>query len=456
MVIAIMAGVALFVVIALTVWHMAGFSVRLRRLGVAVREGRAVDVVPLLRAMEARYHGRLDLHILLGQALMQTGEYRQAVREWDLAQLLNRHERERAVAEIAGPLADCHIALGEWREAQGALLVALKACPEENRLQERLADVYLHRGMPRHAVGCYETALRIDKDNKALLLRLATVQEIAGDMRGALASALHVIRLEAHNRIALEMAARLYGGFGNHRSAEEHYRTLLALPGGTGTAALGLAASIEAQGGRREDALAAHERALGVVTAKADRLETLYRIGTLRLQGQEIEQAVAAFERIGELEPGYRDTAALLGEYGKRESGDRMAAYLHGRSGEFGDLVAKLLAGLAITAIREKTVRKRDLVVHGTIENGQRRDLVLVYFSRSPSALGNRELQEISDELRIVKARRAYVLCTGGFSEAASAFAATRPLSLIGRDELSAMLGVAEQYAYEREAVLAV
>jgi len=442
MIVVILGAASLVVVIVLTLWKHFGLSVKLTRFEAMLRHGEAEAAVPGLRALENRHHGELRVHQLLAQALMTVGEYRQAVREWELVMLVNRRERVLAVAEMAGPLADCQMALGEWREAQGGLLLALKSCPAEVSLLERLAMVYLKRGMARHAVSCYESVLKLDGECVTTLIKLATVQEIAGDLRGALATALHVLRLDAKNGPAALLAARLYAGFGNHAAAEQHWRILAERQEYRREGLPGLASSIEAQPGRRDEAVEAWMSALEVTDAKPARIEILYRMAGLLLQSEDIRRAVMLLGEIVSLDPGYRDAAALLERYGELHADGDIGRFATGGIEEFRSLAGRILSALGIAGLRDKVTRKRDLVIHGLLEREGKRETVLLHFSRSLSAVGERDLQEVADELRVVRGRHAWVFSVVGFSDDARSFARNRQISLIERDEIRVMLGM--------------
>ena len=442
MIVVVIGAMALVSLIGMTLWRHFGLSLKLSRFSSMVHHGQAAEALHGLRLLENRHHGDIRVHQLLGQGLMVAGEYGQAAREWEIVHLINRHERVLALAEIAGPLADCQMALGEWRDAQGGLLLALKACPGEVGLLERLAMVYLKRGMARHAVSCYENILKLEGEEIVTILKMATVQEIAGDLRGALASALHVLRLDAKNGPAALMAARLYAGFGNHASAEPIWRGLAARKEYRGEGLTGLAACLEAQPGRTEDTVDAWLEVLQVTETKTERLEVLYRMASLLLQSGDIRKGVLLLEEIVNLEPGYRDAARQLERYGDLYAGGDIGRFATGSIEEFRPVSGKILDAFGITVLRDKVTRKRDLVVHGVVGKEGKRETVLVHFSRSLSALGERDLQEVADEMRVLRGKHAWVFSVVGFSDDAKAFARSRQMSLIERDEIRTLLGM--------------
>jgi tetratricopeptide (TPR) repeat protein len=435
-----MGAVCLFALILATIWQIMGFPVRLRRIEALVQEGAADEALPLLRALAKKHHGKLPLHMLLARVYTDLAKYRHAIEEWNRVFVINQRERELSGAEIARPLAECHASLGELREAQGVLLLALEASPGECGLRERLAEIYLQRGMPKHSIACYEILLKYDRENTGLLLKLASVQERAGDMRAALVSVLHIIRLDARNIHAIAMAARLYSGFGNHRSAEDYWRQLVHVPSGRAEGLKGLASCLDAQGGRDEEALEMYTEAMKYVSDERDRLAILYSMVNILIRGEALREALAILEEISRKDSNYRDVPYLIEQYKDLARDELVARFTNANAQDFRRLADDVLIALGVSVLREKIVHQRDLELHGMLEEGTRRETVLLYFARALSPINERLLQELADEMRVMRVKRSYVFSMAGYSARAKSFATLRSISLVGRDELKTML----------------
>jgi len=447
---ALVGAVCFFTIAMMTIWHISGFSVRLRRIEALIQEGAAGAALPLLQNLEKKYHGRLALHHLLARAYTQLAQYRNAIEEWNRVLLLNQHECELTVAAIAHPLAEAHIALGELREAQGVLLLALEASPGEGSLRERLAEIYTRRGMAKHALACYEFLLKYDPENRELIMKTADAQERAGDLRAALVSALHVVRLDARSTGAIAMAARLYSGFSNHRSAEEYWRALADLPANRAEGLKGLASCIEAQGGRDEEALDLFNQALAYLVGARDRISVMYSMVNILIRGESLREALAILEEISAMDPEYRDVPYLIQQYRDLAQDELVARFTSAGEREFRRLADDVLIALGVSVLREKIVNRRDLLLHGMVEQGTRRETVLLYFARSLSPIDERSLRELADEMRVMRAKRAYVFSMAGYSEHAKSFATLRSISLIARAELKTMLAIRRAEARAR------
>jgi len=432
-------AVCLVVGMLAVVWNM-GFSVRLQRIDALVRDGAPEAALPLLRSLEKKHHGKLALHLLLARVHALLAQHREAVEEWNRVLLINQHNCEMPQADIALSLAENHLALGELREAQGVLLLTLASCPGELRLRERLAEIYLQRGMPKHALECYDILLKYDPENNDLLYKIALVQQRAGDLRAALLSALRIIRQDAQNTNALAMAANLYSGFANHRSAEEYWRKLIQYASHAADGYRGLASSLDAQGGRDEEALAAYAEALHYAREERDRLAMQYAMVNILIRGEALRDALALLEEIKARDPEYRDVAYLIDQYKELAQDELVARFTGASDKEFRHLAGDVLIALGVSVLREKPAGGRDLMIHGILDEGDRRETVLMYFARALSPITERTLQELSDEMRVMRAKRAWMFSMAGYSARAKNFAAPRAITLIARDELKTMI----------------
>jgi len=425
------------------IWNM-GFSVRLRRIDALVKGGAPGDALPLLHNLEKKHHGKLALHLLLARVHAQLAQHKEAVEEWNRVLLINQHHCALPQADIALSLAESHLALGELREAQGVLLLTLKSCPGELRLRERLAEIYLQRGMPRHALECYDIMLKYDPENCDLVYKIAQAQVRAGDLRAALISALRIIRQDAQNANAILLAANLYSGFSNHRSAEEHWRRLIQFPSRAAEGYKGLASCLDAQGGRDDEALAAYTEALHLARGEQERLAIQYAMVNILIRGEALRDALALLEEIRARDPEYRDVASLIEQYRELAEDELVARFTSADDREFRHLAGDVLITLGVSVLREKQAGGRDLMIHGILDEGDRRETVLMYFARSLSPITERTLQELSDEMRVMRAKRAWMFSMAGYSVRAKNFAALRAITLVARDELKTLIGAYE------------
>ncbi|MDR2734429.1 MAG: hypothetical protein LBC99_07295 [Spirochaetota bacterium] len=431
--------VCLFAGILAVIWNM-GFSMRLQKIEALVRGGAPDAALPLLRNLEKKHHGKLALHLLLARVHALLAQHRDAIEEWNRVLLINQHHCEISQADIALALVENHLALGELREAQGVLLLTLKSCPGELRLRERLAEIYLQRGMPKHALECYDILLKYDPENNDLLYKIALVQERSGDLRAALISTLRILRQDAQNASALAMAANLYSGFANHRSAEEYWRKLIGYASHAAEGYKGLAACLDAQGGRDDETLAAYSEALQYARGEQDRLAIQYAMVSILIRMEALRDALALLEDIQARDPGYRDVAYLIDQYRELARDELVARFTSADDREFRRLAGDVLITLGVSILREKPINSRDLLIHGILDEGNYRETVLTYFARTLSPITERTLQELSDEMRVMRAKRAYMFSMAGYSVRAKNFAALRAITLIARDELKTML----------------
>lgn len=414
--------------------------VRLQQSRRRVEQGQGTSALATLKTLVANHYGALEVHYLLSQALLQSGLFRDTARELELVTSLNAREKRYPAAHLARDLARCYRELGNLRDAQGTLLLALKAAPGEEKLLVEVAEIFLLRGMPRHAADYLESSLRLAPENGALLLKMAQVQERAGNLRSALEYAQKAHTVDSSLGEASLLMARLYGIFGNQERASYYYNELANLEGYRLQALQGKADCLAALG-NSEAARQVLEQALEQCGGDSEAcLPVLYRIADTLMKERRISEGITYLERIERIRSDFRDVSQQLEKLRDFGHNQRLADFVFSDKDHFHSLAAALTRGMGLEPRKFKPVKKRDLVIHAARNDGRYRDMYYLYFSRSMQAMGEWELRELMSEIRLVRMSRGIVFCAGGFAPQALEYAASRSLTLIDRSETARML----------------
>lgn len=419
------------------------FRMRQERYGKFMASGQGAALLPELRQLVKRHPGDLMLRYFQGQAFLQAGLFREAAQELELVDTRNRTEKLVPPVELAGILARAYEELGRYKEAQGVLLLQLKSCPLAFELLVQVAEIFQRRGMPRHASDYMEMALRIDPDNAALILRMSAFLEHSGDLKGALTQAKRVLELRENDPEACRIAARVYFSLSNYPRAMEYYAILAGLEEHRVNGLKGKAECLYAQGWMERSLMAFEEALRAAGDDRTARIPVLYRIGEICIKEGEIVRGLVCLEEVEQSSPGYKDTAKILARYRDFKNDRSLSVYAFSREGQFRELTAGILTALGVTFHKHKTVKKLDLVYYAAKETKDGPEHIYFYFSRKLVPLDERELREIVGEIRVVRMKQGVVYCPGGFTPQALEYARSRPLSLIGREELSSILKVA-------------
>jgi tetratricopeptide (TPR) repeat protein len=255
-----------------------------------------------------------------GYLAFDEGRFEDALRAFELAR-----ERDDGDGRNWAMVADCLIALGRSRDAEGALRAALLRMPWHVRANENLAGLLSLWGDAREAAVLSEAAIDLAPLNPYNHEVAARIAEIDGDPVRALASARRAMKLAPARTSGPFAAARALRGLGRHDEARAQ---LLGIEGSDPELVATIADELRLLGAH-EDALAVCARARGAAPrVEAARAAALVAVGC-------VGEGLDALRALAYAHPG---SAAV-----RRELGRALAA-----SGAFEAAVAELGAALVL------------------------------------------------------------------------------------------------------------
>lgn len=413
---------------------------RLKRCRTLVASGENREAILQLGKLAATRRGDVEVHYLLATAYRQAGRWQDAAGELEVVETYNRQEKKYPPVQLAAEMADCYVAVQEYKNAQGVLLLALKHYPRELSLHLQIADLFMLRNMPKHAAEYLGLAIDLSPRDPALLEKMAHVMEETLDLRKALRYAKLTLELDRNRPAAVHIAARCYYHFRNYDEANAYYARLVQFPE---TVITGLTGRGECllQSGNPSAALHLFRQALERTGEGSDAsLDLLYRIGSLCIEQMEVVRGVEYFEKIAAQRRSYRDVNEKLEKYRDFRRSGALTRYAFSTNDDFYVLAVQMLQAAGMKSLKHKIVRKRDFVFYAVREDDEVREQVYFYFSRSLHPVTEWELRELVGEIRVLRMNRGVVFSPGGFDRPAAAYAESRPLALQDRERIERLL----------------
>jgi predicted Zn-dependent protease len=180
-----------------------------------VRSGRAAQAEPVFRRLLAQHGDTAELHVLVGQAHAQQGDYPGAIESLERALKLKPE-----VAEANGALGLIYLEQGKLDEAQQALQRELKQRPDDTTSLQRLAAVLELQGKLDEALVELRKVLRVRPDYAQarylygkILLAQGAAEQAAEQLEAAARSApkdanIHYQLGRAYQSLGRQEAAR--------------------------------------------------------------------------------------------------------------------------------------------------------------------------------------------------------------------------------------------------------
>lgn len=179
--------------------------------------------------------------------------------------------------------------------------------------------------------------------------------------------------------------------------------------------------------------------------------ETLYAryfLATCYEKSRKIDKAIEQWETIYKRNKGFRDVSAKLSEYKDLQANDYLKDYLTCSNEEF-PLICKnaSIKGLNLQVLN-CDLKKWGCQITAVNKGDDswmavRKQVMLLRYYREPEPIEEQQIHESLDELKKLNGIKAYLFSSSGFNTAAKRFSENRPIELIEKQKLEAVLSKA-------------
>lgn len=179
--------------------------------------------------------------------------------------------------------------------------------------------------------------------------------------------------------------------------------------------------------------------------AKSDTLFARYFLATCYEKNRKIEKAIEQWQKIYAKNKAFRDVATKLDEYKDLAGNDSLKEYLTNNDEGFSE-ICKQTCEKAMSMAVQKTETKKWGCQITAVDNKEdnwmsnRKQLFLVRFYRNPEPIDDAAVRETLDLSKSMKCQNAYMLSSADFTKSALKFAENRPIELMGKEKLEAVL----------------
>ena len=202
--------------------------------------------------------------------------------------------------------------------------------------------------------------------------------------------------------------------------------------------------------GRTDNALVDFQRAIEL--DKNDSLpETLYAryfLAACYEKSRKIDKAIEQWELIYKRNKGFRDVSAKLSEYKDLQANDYLKDYLTCSNEEFPYICKNAVIkglNLQVLSLDQKKWGCQITGVNKSDESWMsvRKQVVFIRFYRDPEPVDEAQIHESLDQMKTLNSVKAFLFSSSGFNTAAKRFAENRPVELIEKQKLEALLSKA-------------
>ena len=160
-------------------------------------------------------------------------------------------------------------------------------------------------------------------------------------------------------------------------------------------------------------------------------------------QRRDIDKAIEQWEQIYSKKPTFRDVGEKLSQYQDLRTDDKMKDYLTAGREEFLNICKQLTAAMNMSIRDISEVQNGCQVIAVESESkwrGAKKIPMMVWFLRVPELVQESTARAIHEAMKKDSVGRGMIVTSSGFSRKAQEFAETRPVNLVGKEKLQAML----------------
>ena len=202
--------------------------------------------------------------------------------------------------------------------------------------------------------------------------------------------------------------------------------------------------------GRIDNALVDFQRAIELDkdNSQAETLYARYFLAACYEKSRKIDKAIEQWEAIYKRNKTFRDVSAKLSEYKDLQANDYLKDYLTCSNEEFSAICKNAVVkglGLQVVSCDQKKWGCQITGVNKSDESWMsvRKQVVFMRFYRDPEPIEEAQIHESLDTMKSLSSVKSYLFSSSGFNTAAKRFAENRPVELIEKQKLEALISKA-------------
>ena len=174
------------------------------------------------------------------------------------------------------------------------------------------------------------------------------------------------------------------------------------------------------------------------------KLALLYKLALTYIKENRINETLAMFNQITQIQPDYKEVKSLKKKYTEIASNKNLKIYMMSPTSEFVNLCRKLAPLFfpgELIKITDITAAKNDYVdIIAEISTDQSEDIALIRFIRSTASVGDIMLRDLYFRSKDIRAGRSFCITAGVFTDTAEKFVEARTIDLIDSKKLMSLL----------------
>ncbi|MDY6969133.1 MAG: tetratricopeptide repeat protein [Spirochaetota bacterium] len=377
-------------------------------------------------------------HYLLAEANMKEKNIQYAILEYRQVLKLAKFDHKIKENNIRQNLARIYLNRNAIEEAKKEYLILTKIDPANYESYFELGQIFLNSGVYDKAVGFFKKSISLNKD-AITHYYLGQSYYRKGNYDEAKQFLLQSLKMDQGNYKAHYFLGLVLRQMGDNEWAIKEFDTadkdndikvkcFLA----KGTCYLEM--------GQLPKAIMEFDRGLKYAKkGSSSELNIRYFMADAQEKMRDLNAAIINWEKISEVKKDFRDVQEKLKAYSEFRQDDHVKDFMIAGLSQFEHLCRKMVEKMGYSILDIETSETEVTIL--AVESEQkwrnlRKSNRIIYIVRSANTIGDRLLRQLHESMKQKNATRVIIISVGDYSQSAIDFANTRPIDLLGKNEI--------------------
>lgn len=413
-----------------------------------IKQGKYNAAIKAAKSIIQKNPRDMKIHYVLGKAYIADGKSELALTEFKTVDQNSLFD-DISEKDFRKQFGELYTKFHQPEEALKQYLLLTKLDANNADWYFRAAKIFESRGKPEQALNFYQKTLSLDRRNVQAYAASGLLLFHAQQYADAKKAIDHAIKLSPETFSSYYYLGKILKESHDYPGAVEAFEKALRDPEFKQKSLIERGTCYAAAKNLDKAALE-FERAIKL-DPNNEKKETLYAryfLADCKEKTRDIDTAIREWKVIQSIQPNFRDVPAKLGQYSDFQTNDSMKEYLTSNAENFNAIAEKITKtcyGLETKSTQSKRYGCILTASQPETDNwrNQRAQTGLFIYYRDTTAIQEVLVRKAFDEMKSKNYTKLVILTSSSFSTQATTFAENRPIELVEKEKLEAMLSKA-------------
>ncbi|MBU1076544.1 MAG: tetratricopeptide repeat protein [Spirochaetes bacterium] len=420
------------------------FPKKLNQIAKWLDAGNTRSAIKALKSFIVKNERSMLAHWYLGEAYYQEKKFELAIVEYKYVIKIGTFNTELTEAIVRKRLAEIYKEFNQLDEAQKEYILISNLEPDNFDVMFQIGELFYKRNLVDNSVSYFQKSIRLNPQHSDSHYYLGIIYFNSGQFEESQIELNRALQYNSKNFKAHLYLGLVYKALGQFDSAIREFE-VAERDSNIKLRALLENGKTHYEKGNLSKAVVELERALKSSTVENEvSTEVRYWIANCYEKNRDLGAAIEQWETIAQFRPSYKDVPEKLTVYADLRTDDRLKDFLTASSATFQNICQKLINAMGYDIIELSPVTDEGINAVVTESEAKwrnvRRQNVIIRIRRVTGAIGELPVRELHEEMKKNSANRGMFITTSSFAPSASQYAATRPIDLVDKNNLTELL----------------